>query len=315
MLAYIGRRLMSMVPTFLLAAVLVFFFMHLIPGDPAAVMLGDMATVDQIEALRESMGLNKPILVQFGIWFFGVLRGDLGRSVFYEAPVARVIASRAETSLLIAGLSMTIIILVGIPIGILSAVRYNSALDQLFSGLAMFGASIPTFWLGLNLMLLFAVVLRLLPSSGFPGLGESGGITNLRYLVLPCVTLAAPNSALIIRLTRSSMLDIMREDYVTTARAKGLDENVVIWKHAVRNAINPLITLFGFTLASLLSGSFIVEIVMNWPGLGSLTLEALLKQDLYLVMGSVVIAATMLVLGNLIADVLLALADPRIKYD
>lgn len=314
MLAYIVRRLLSMIPTFLLAAVLVFFFMHLIPGDPASVMLGDMATVDQIEALREVMGLNKPLHVQFGIWFLGILRGDLGRSVFYEAPVLRVIGARAETSILIATLSMALIILVGIPIGILSAVRYNSALDQTFSGLAMFGASIPTFWLGLNLMLLFAVVLRVLPSSGFPGLAEAGGITNLRYLILPCLTLAAPNSALIIRLTRSSMLDIMREDYVTTARAKGLSEASVNIKHVFRNALIGIVAALGFTFVGLASGTVVTETVFALPGVGRLVVESILRRDYPVIQGVVLVIVAVYMLFNLLVDLSYAYLDPRIRY-
>ena len=314
MLAYIVRRLISMVPTFLLASVLIFFFMHLIPGDPASVMLGDMATVDQIERLREQMGLNEPIHVQFGIWFLGVLRGDLGTSVFYEAPVLQVIGARAETSILIASLSMAIIILVGIPIGILSAVRYNSALDQTFSGLAMFGASIPTFWLGLNLMLLFAVVLRLLPSSGFPGLLESGGVTNLRYLILPCLTLAAPNSALIIRLTRSSMLDTMREDYVTTARAKGLGETGVNIKHVFRNALIGIVAALGFTFVGLASGTVVTETVFALPGVGRLVVESILRRDYPVIQGVVLVIVVVYMLFNLLVDLSYAYLDPRIRY-
>ena len=222
MLSYIVRRIGSMIPSLLLASIIVFSFIHLIPGDPAQIMLGDQATPEQVQGLREAMGLDRPLYVQYGRWLSGVVRGDFGNSIFFHQPVLDVILDRAETSIFIAVFSMLLIILVGVPIGILSAVRYNSWPDQLFSGLSMFFASVPTFWLGLNLMLLFSVIFRWLPTSGFPSILESGDWSNIRYLVLPCITLAAPNSALIIRLTRSSMLDVAKADYVKTARAKGL---------------------------------------------------------------------------------------------
>ena len=314
MIAYIVRRLFSMIPTFVLAAVLVFLSMHLIPGDPASVMLGDMATVDQIEKLREEMGLNKPVYVQFGIWFAGVLKGNLGRSIFFEKPVLQVIASRAETSIFIATISMTIIVLVGITVGIISAIRYNSTIDQVSSGLSMFGASIPTFWLGLNLMLLFAVVLRWLPSSGFPSVLAEGDVSNLRYLILPSITLAAPNSALIIRLTRSAMLDIMREDYVMTARSKGLGETSVNLKHVFRNALISVVAALGFTFVGLASGTVVTETVFALPGIGRLVVESVLRRDYPVIQGVVLVIVAVYMIFNLLVDLSYAYLDPRIRY-
>jgi len=217
--------------------------------------------------------LNKPVYVQFVIWIAGVLKGNLGNSIFFEKPVLQVIAARAETSIFIATISMAIIVLVGITVGIVSAIRYNSTIDQVSSGLSMFGASIPTFWLGLNLMLLFAVVLRWLPSSGFPSVLESGDVGNLRYLILPSITLEAPNSALIIRLTRSSMLDVLREDYVMTARSKGLSETRVNIKHVFRNALISIVAALGFTFVGLASGTVVTETVFALPGIGRLVVE------------------------------------------
>jgi peptide/nickel transport system permease protein len=314
MIAYIVRRLFSMIPTFVLAAVLVFLSMHLIPGDPASVMLGDMATVDQIEKLREEMGLNKPVYVQFGIWFAGVLKGNLGRSIFFEKPVLQVIASRAETSIFIATISMMIIVLVGITVGIISAIRYNSTIDQVSSGLSMFGASIPTFWLGLNLMLLFAVVLRWLPSSGFPSVLAEGDVSNLRYLILPSITLAAPNSALIIRLTRSAMLDIMREDYVMTARSKGLGETSVNLKHVFRNALISVVAALGFTFVGLASGTVVTETVFALPGIGRLVVESVLRRDYPVIQGVVLVIVAVYMIFNLLVDLSYAYLDPRIRY-
>ena len=259
MLKYLGMRFLSMVPTFLLASLLIFSFMHMMLGDPAGVMLGDSATPQQIQALREAMGFDRPIPVQFVRWFTGILKGDFGESIFFRKPVLRVILERTETSLFIAVLSMALIVVVGIPIGMISAVRYNSLADQTFSGGAMLAASMPTFWLGLNLMLLFAVILGWLPSSGFPSVVESGNLANLKYLVLPCLTLAAPNSALIIRFTRASMLDVLKEGYITTARAKGLSEFIVTIKHVFRNSLITVISVVGFTFVGLASGTVVTE--------------------------------------------------------
>lgn len=312
--AYLIRRIISMIPSLILAAILVFSFIHFIPGDPVSVMLGDMATEEQIEVLREEMGFNEPIHVQFITWFGRVLKGDLGRSVFYDKAVIQVIASRAETSIFVASISMLIILVVGITIGIISAVRYNSFIDQLFSGLAMLGASIPTFWLGLNLMLIFAVYFQLLPSSGFPSVFESGDVTNLRYLILPCITLAAPNSALIIRLTRSSMLDVMKEDYVTTARSKGLSEVVVNLKHVFRNALISIVAALGFTFAGLASGTVVTETVFALPGIGRLTVESVMRRDYPVIQGVVLVIVILYMIINIIVDISYAYLDPRIRY-
>lgn len=313
MFQYMVKRFLSMVPTFVLAALLVFSFMHLMPGDPAAVMLGDSATPEKVEALREAMGLNKPIHIQFVRWFSKVLQGDFGDSIFFQKPVLQVIASRAETSLFIAAFSMALIILVGLPIGIISAVRYNSVADQTFSGASMLGASVPTFWLGLNLMLIFSVILGWLPSSGFPSIFESGNVGNLKYLILPCVTLAAPNSALIIRLTRASMLDVLKEDYVTSARAKGIAEIKVILKHVFRNALITVISVIGFTFVGLASGTVVTETVFSLPGIGRLVVESVLRRDYPVIQGVILIIATLYMIINLLIDYCYTFLDPRIR--
>ena len=315
MLVYMVKRFISMIPTFILAAVLVFSFMHLMPGDPAAVMLGDSATEDQVIALRKAMGFDKPIYIQFFKWFSGILKGNLGMSIFFHKPVAEVILARAETSILIAIFSMTLIILVGIPIGIISAVKYNSVADQSFSGAAMFGASVPTFWLGLNFMLIFSVLLGWLPSSGFPSFLESGDITNLRYLILPCVTLAAPNSALIIRLTRASMLDVLKEDYVTSARAKGLSEIKVSIKHVFRNALIAIVSVLGFTFVGLASGTVVTETVFSLPGVGRLIVESILRRDYPVIQGVILIIAVTYMVFNLLIDYCYTFLDPRIRIN
>lgn len=303
-----------MIPSLFLASIIVFSFIHFIPGDPAAVMLGDMATPEQVQQLREALGLDRPVYVQYVRWLSGVLRGDLGNSIFFHQPVTRVIASRAETSVFIALISMALIALIGIPIGILSAVKYNSWLDQTLSGLSMFFASVPTFWLGLNLMFIFAVTLRWFPSSGFPSVIESGDWGNLRYLILPCLTLAAPNSALIIRLTRSSMLDVIREDHVRTARAKGLPEWKIILKHVFRNALISIVSALGFTFAGLVSGTVVTETVFSLPGIGRLVVESILRRDYPVIQGIILVIVLLYMFINLLVDLSYAFLDPRIKY-
>ncbi len=303
-----------MIPSLFLASIIVFSFIHFIPGDPAAVMLGDMATPEQVQQLREALGLDRPVYVQYVRWLSGVLRGDLGNSIFFHQPVTRVIASRAETSVFIALISMALIALIGIPIGVLSAVKYNSWLDQTLSGLSMFFASVPTFWLGLNLMFIFAVTLRWFPSSGFPSVIESGDWGNLRYLILPCLTLAAPNSALIIRLTRSSMLDVIREDHVRTARAKGLPEWKIILKHVFRNALISIVSALGFTFAGLVSGTVVTETVFSLPGIGRLVVESILRRDYPVIQGIILVIVLLYMFINLLVDLSYAFLDPRIKY-
>ncbi|TDO85930.1 peptide/nickel transport system permease protein [Halanaerobium saccharolyticum] len=315
MLAYTFRRLLTIIPTLLIASILIFSFMHLMPGDPAAVMLGTNATPEQVENLREQLGLNEPIYIQFTSWFADAIRGDLGNSIFFQSPVISVIQNRAETSIFVATFSMLIILILGIPIGVISAVKYNSVLDQLTMGFAMLAASIPTFWLGLNLMILFSVNLDWLPSSGFPSVIESGNLSNLKYLILPCVTLAAPNSALIIRLTRSSMLDVMKEEYVKTARAKGLKESIVILKHIFRNAIISIVSALGFTFIALLSGTVVTETVFSLPGVGRLVVQSVLRRDYPVIQGIIFVVVILYVFINLLTDLSYAFLDPRISYE
>ncbi len=277
-------------------------------------MLGDQATPEQVETLRESIGLNRPLYLQYFRWLGGILKGDFGTSIFFHKPVLEIIIDRAETSIFIALLSMALIICIGVPIGVLSAIRYNSWLDQLFSGLAMFFASVPTFWLGLNLMIFFAVVLRWLPSSGFPSVIQSGDWSNLRYLILPCLTLAAPNSALIIRLTRSSMLDVANADYVKTARAKGLSEGAVNVRHIFRNSLISVVSALGFTFVGLVSKTVVTETVFSLPGIGRLVVESVLRRDYPTIQGVILIVALVYMLVNLIVDLTYAILDPRIRY-
>jgi peptide/nickel transport system permease protein len=319
---FLLRRLISTVPLLMGVTLLAFLLIYLAPGDFLSQMAENPTiTPETIEAMRRKFGLDQPWFVQYFLWLKNVfLHLDFGESFAYRQPVFSVIIPRLGNTLILAVSAAIVAWGLAIPLGIVSAVRQYSWVDKSASLFAFLGLSIPELFFAL-LMMYFAATTGFFPVGGmrsldFNDLSFGGKLLDLlHHLALPALVLGLVQTAGRTRQMRANLLDVLRLDYVTTARAKGLDENTVVYKHAVRNAINPLITLFGFTIASLLSGSFIVEIVMAWPGLGSLTLEALLKQDLYLVMGSVVIAAAMLVLGNLIADILLAVADPRIKYN
>ncbi|WP_029040491.1 ABC transporter permease [Cucumibacter marinus] len=313
MFAYTIKRLLTLIPTLFAASVLVFAFIHLIPGDPVAVLLGDTATPEEIAALSAEMGLDEPIYIQYAYWLGNVMQGDLGRSIFFQEPVTRVIADGAETSILLALMTMVWIVVLGVPIGVIAATRHGGWIDQIASGGAMFAASIPTFWLGLYLILIFAVTLGWLPSSGFPSVFDDGGLANLRYLLLPSLTLAAPNSALIIRLVRASMLDVQREDHVRTARAKGLHPAKVALKHVFRNALVAVAAAFGFTFAALISEAVVTETVFSLPGIGRLVVESILRRDYPVIQGVVLVIVCLYLVINLIVDLAYAWLDPRVS--
>lgn len=313
MFAYLVKRVTIFVPTLIAASMLVFLFIHLIPGDPAAVLLGDTATPAEIAELTRELGLDKPIWQQYLSWFGGVLQGDLGHSIFFDVPVLDVIADGAETSVLLALMTMTWIVLLGVPIGILAASKHGSWMDQITSSVAIFFASIPTFWLGLYLILIFAVGLGWLPSSGFPSISDEGGLTNLRYLLLPSLTLAAPNAALIVRLVRSSMLDVSREDHVRTARAKGLPPARVAIKHIFRNALISVAAAFGFTFAALISEAVVTETVFSLPGIGRLVVQSILRRDYPVIQGVILVIVMLYLLINLLVDLAYARLDPRVS--
>jgi len=313
MLRYVLKRLLSMIPSLFIVSIIVFLFIHFIPGDPAEILLGDMATPDQVQQLRQEMGLDKPLYIQYWLWLRNAFRGNLGNSIFFHQPVLSVIFSRAETSILLASMTFILILAIGIPVGYISATRYGSKLDQFISSASMAFASIPTFWLGLNLMIFFAVYLKLFPSSGFPSILKEGKLSNLIYLVLPSITLSAPNSALVIRITRASMLDVMKEDYVRTARAKGLPELWVNVKHVFRNSLNAVISTLGFTFATLISGTVVTETVFSLPGIGRLVVDSILRRDYPVIHGIILTIAVVYMIINLFVDILNAWLDPRIR--
>lgn len=310
---YLLRRLSAMLPTFLAASFFIFIFVRLIPGDPAAVMLGDAATPEQVASLRAEMGLDKPLLLQYGLWMGKLMTGDMGDSIFFQTPVAEVLADGAETSIFLALMTMLWIVLFGLPIGVVAAANQGGRLDQTLSAAAMLAASVPTFWLGLYLILIFAVGLGWLPSSGYPSVFDGGGIANLRYLILPSLALAAPNAALIIRLTRASMLDVMREDFVRTARAKGLSPTRVLLRHVLRNALIPVVSAFGFTFAALVSEAVVTETVFSLPGIGRLVVQSVLRRDYPVIQGVMLSVVVLYLCINLAVDLLCARLDPRVR--
>lgn len=310
---YIVRRLLLMVPVMLLVATTTFLLLHMSPGDPVAVLLGPDATVEQVEQMREELGLNESIPTQFLNWTRDLFRGDLGNSIFLNKPVTAAIAERAEPTLMITILASVIAIAIGVPFGIISAVRRGSIIDSGSMLIAMLGISMPTFWIGLNLAFLFGVTMRWLPPSGYQPLGE-GIVGSLRYLILPSITLGVAQAALLARMTRSMMLEVLGEDYVRTARSKGVHERRVIFRHGLRNAFIPLMTVIGLTFAALMSGAVITEQVFNIPGVGRLLVQAVLRRDFPLVQGIVLVIAFLYVVINLVVDLIYVFLDPRIRY-
>ena len=314
MTRYLASRFAGMVIVMLLVATLVFLITRLAPGDPAAVMLGDQATAADIAKLRTSYGLDKPLPLQFGYWLGELAHGNLGQSIFLQRPVMQALLERAEPTFFLTLFSILIATLIGVPCGIIAAVWRGRTIDQFFSGFAMLGASIPSFWFGLILMQIFAVGLGWFPVAGYgnPGVPLS---ERLHHLVLPSIVLGVVNSALILRFTRASMLDVLGDDHIRTARAKGLSEASVILRHALRNALIPVITVFANILPLLISGSLIVEAVFGIPGMGLYAFEGLQKRDYPVVLATTTLSAVMTMLGILLSDLLYALVDPRISYD
>jgi peptide/nickel transport system permease protein len=312
MLAYTIRRLLLAIPVMLIAATGVFLLLHLTPGDPAGVILGSEASEEDRLALRRELGLEDPLPVQYVRWLSRTVQGDLGDSLFLNMPVTEAIAERAEPTLLLTTLALLVALVLGLPTGIVAARRRGSLLDLGTMGVAMGGIATPTFLFGLLLIFFFAVKLRWLPVAGYQPLAE-GPWETLRYLILPAITLGAAQGALLARMTRSMMLDVLTQDYVRTVRAKGLIEQAVVVRHALRNAFIPLLTVLGLMFASLMSGAVVTEQIFNIPGVGRLLIQAIARRDFPLVQGSVLIIAGMYVLINLLVDLLYGYVDPRIR--
>lgn len=313
MLAYIIRRIVMLVPVLLVVGVVVFALVHITPGDPAAVMLGQNATGEQIEQLRAQLGLDRPVLEQFVEWFGGVLRLDFGESIFLGMPVTAAIQDRFQPTLLLTLYALVIQISIGIPVGVISAIRRGSLLDRGLMIMSISGAAIPTFFLGILLILLFAVNLRWVPAGGYVPILEDPA-AHFKAMILPAFALGFSSAGLLARLVRSTMLDVMREDYIRTAYAKGVTERGVITRHALRNALIPALTIIGASLGALLGGAVVTETVFTIPGMGRLVVQSIGRRDFPVIQGVVMLIAGVYVLVNLLVDILYVYVDPRVRY-
>lgn len=310
MVRYIIKRLLMLIPVILGVTFIVFFILNLSPGDPAAVILGDQATAEALEMKREELGLNDPLLVRYGNYMWDLIHGDLGTSYKNNLDVWEQVMERFPNTVLLAFSSILVTIFIGIPIGIISAKKQYSLLDNVMTVLGLIGQAMPNFWFGLLIVIIFALKLGWLPSQG---MDTSGFVPLLKSLILPSLTLGTGAAASILRMTRSSMLEVTRQDYIDTARAKGISERIITYRHMLKNALIPIITAVGLQMGTLLGGAMLTETVFSWPGLGRLMVDSIKSKDIPLVLGSVIFLAIMFTVVNLIVDIIYAFVDPRIK--
>lgn len=304
MIRYILKRLVLMIPTILLTSLLIFWAMSLTGGDPVMTMLPENASLEQQEALRESLGLNDPFFVQYFRYIGGMLTGDMGTSYVTKLDVFDVFMGRLPMTLALGGTALIISVIISIPLGIWTALNQNTWKDTLGTVFALFGVSMPNFWLGLMLIIIFSVTLGWLPT---------GGSSGIEYLILPATTVGLGLAALITRTTRSAMLDVLRQDYMTTAKAKGASRKRVIYRHGLRNAMIPIVTAIGMQFSLVMTGSALAETVFSWPGIGSLVVQSINKRDTPTVTGSIILCCVLMALINLMVDIIYAFCDPRIK--
>lgn len=310
---YVLRRVVLLVPVLAGISLIVFFIMALLPGDPAQALLGAYATPENLTNLREDMGLDEPLASRYFIWLGNLLGGDFGHSYSLDRPVLDIVLDRLGPTLLLAGTALVLCSILGLAAGVISAVHQYGWQDKLTTFFVLVGISTPTFWLGLLFVLLFAVELGWFPASGmYPIYGSASWLSVLHHLVLPATCLAVVATGVIARLTRSSMLEVLRRDFVTTARAKGLDEKTVVYKHAFRNALVTVIPVLGIQAGFVLGSAVYIEVVFQWPGIGDMIVTAILSRDILLVQGAVIVVAACYVLINLLTDVLQRWLDPRI---
>ncbi|MAW85166.1 MAG: peptide ABC transporter [Phyllobacteriaceae bacterium] len=312
MTAYLLKRLLIGILTLLFASVVVFAVLEVVPGDPARLMLGMNATEDAVQALREQMGLNQPLLTRYVTWLADFASGDFGRSLTYSVPVIDLVAERLVVSLPLAIMALALSTAIAIPAGLFAAARRGRAADTATMGLAQVGVAIPNFWLALLLVYVFAVWLRLVPAGGFPGWGN-GVWPGIKALLLPAIALALPQAAILARVTRSALIEVLGEDYIRTARAKGLPRSRVLWRHALRNALIPVLTIMGLQFAFLLAGTIIIENVFYLPGLGRLLFQAITQRDLIVVESVIMLLVASVILVNLLVDLSYAAVDPRLR--
>lgn len=333
MWAYTARRLLGIIPVLFGISLLVFLFLHLIPGDPAVVMLGERAEPERIAALRSKLGLERPLWEQYLFFVGNLLQGDLGTSIFNQLTIKEQLARRWPATFELATAATLFAVIIGIPFGILAAVRKNTIVDNLATSFSLLGVSLPVFWLGLLLVYLFAVNLQWLPAGGrlsidvdalfqpitgfyvLDALAQPQTFWDVaKHLILPAITLGTIPLAILTRITRSAMLEVLSQDYVRTARAKGLTERRVIWRHAFKNALLPVVTIIGLQFVTLLGGAILTETIFSWPGIGNWIYEGILNRDYPVVQGGVIFVALVFVIVNLVVDLSYALLDPRIQY-
>ncbi len=313
MLGIFLQRLASAVPILLIVSLMTFSLMHFIPGDPAAAIAGLSATPDQIRQLRHDLGLDEPFLVQLLTWYGGLFHGDLGRSILMGQPVAQVMLLRLPISMALAAYALVITLVFGLVSGIFAALRQNSWVDQFAMVFAMIGISMPNFWLGLLMIILFAVKLGWLPTGGYIAFSDDP-VGWLRTSTMPALSLALLQVGLLARITRSTMLEVLRQDFIRTARAKGLPRRLVVVKHALANALIPITTVVGIVISLLVSGSVVTESLFSIPGIGQLLTQAVLNRDYPLVQGGLLMVTALLVLVNVLVDVSYAALDPRVRH-
>jgi peptide/nickel transport system permease protein len=313
MTAYIIRRLLSMLPVMAIVALFVFLLLHLAPGDPAAIMAGDNATPDNIAQIRQKLGLDEPIWRQFLVWVASLAQGNLGNSMFWGDPVTTLIAQRAEPTISLAVTTIGVAVIIAVFLGVVAAANAGTGIDRFVMGFAVMGFSVPVFVVGYLLIFLFAIQLKWLPVQGYTPLAE-GILPWLRNLVLPSVALGLAYVALIARITRATMLDVLSEDYMRTARAKGVAATPLLLKHALKNAAVPIVTVIGIGVALLIGGVVITETVFNIPGIGRLVVDAIARRDYPIIQGVIMVFSGVYVLVNLLVDLSYTFFDPRIRY-
>ncbi|MFW6382175.1 MAG: ABC transporter permease [Bacillota bacterium] len=313
MKSYIFKRLLSLIPVIIIVAIITFFITNLMPGDPARVILGNMATEEQVVQLEETLGLDQPLIYRFFDWAGDIIRGDLGDSLYLNSSVRAAILNRIEPTFLIALMAQIMGGVLGIFLGILAAVNHKKVLDKLSITISLLGISVPSFWLSIIFILIFSVWLRLFPVSGYEPLAEAG-LSTFKYLILPSTALAFMQAGIIARITRSSLLDTFKEDYIRTARSKGLYQRNIIIKHSLRNAMVPIITVIGHNFAILLGGTWIIETIFFIPGTGYLAINAIMRRDIPVIQGCIIFVALIYIFINFFVDLSYAFFDPRIKY-
>lgn len=315
MVKFIIKRLLSAIPVLFIVITLIFILMRVIPGDPATMMLGNDAAPEDIEAFKEMMGLNEPMLKQYIDYIKNILTGDWGNSLYYNTPVFKNIVDRMEPTIFITLYSTLLSVCIGIPFGIIAAIRRNTIHDYFLTTVAIFGNSMPSFWLGIMMVYMLGVNLEWFPVQGYISIEEGGLWQSLYSITMPSIAIGVQHISSISRYTRSTMLDVLNNDYVRTARAKGLPETIVYYKHALKNSLAPVVTLVGFSMASLIGGSVVIETVFNIPGMGKLAYDSLMRRDYPQEQAIILFVAILFIVTNILLDISYKLLDPRVEFD